>query len=170
MATRALLNAQLEVVTSRTATERCRQEAERKDTDRLPSRKEFQDLIRGISERLAKLKLKPKASFTYSEYLTYCKYVIARIVTYNLRRSGEVATMSLKQFAECTKGREIVLFPFCSCGLICLYDGLLFTANMDDLPVGEMTEEEKKLALSISNISLRGKYVSHVCRDEWQVS
>ncbi len=116
MATRALLNAQLEVVTSRTATERCWQEAEREDTERLPSRKEFQALMRGISERIEKFKTKTKASFTYSEYLVYCKYVIARIVTYNLRRSGEVATMSLKQFVERTKGREISLIPSCNAG------------------------------------------------------
>ncbi len=105
IASRGMLNTQLEVVTAQIATERSRQEQEHLDSDRLPTRKELKWLIGGIEKKLKVLARKRKSSFSYAEYLQYCKYTIARIVTYNLRRSGEVATMSLKQFAHRSKGK-----------------------------------------------------------------
>ncbi len=113
---------------------------------------------KGVETELKKFAEKPSKLFTYAEYLQYCKYVIVRIIVYNLRRSGEVAAMSLKQFDERTKGKEEWLClrvkqREMACYLACS----LFLANMEELPTADMTEEEKTLAASISNISLHGK-------------
>ncbi len=102
---RGALNTQLEIITAQTCTERTRQEQELRDSDRLPTKKEMKRLAKGVEVELKKFADKPSKSFTYAEYLQYCKYVIVRIVVYNLRRSGEVAAMSLKQFDERTKGK-----------------------------------------------------------------
>ncbi len=100
------LNTQIEIVTARTCMERTRQDQERRDSDRLPTKKEMKRLIKGVEVELKKFSEKASASFTYVEYLQYCKCVIVRTVVYNLRRSGEVAAMSLRQFEERTKGKE----------------------------------------------------------------
>ncbi len=105
LVSRGVLQAQISIVIGQVANERSRQEQEVKDQDRLPTKSEIRKLNRGTKKKLAELAERPKLSTTYQQYLEYCKYTIARIVVYNLRRSGEVASMSVKQFRCRTKGK-----------------------------------------------------------------
>ncbi len=103
---RAVLNAQISIVIGQVANERTRQEQEVRDSDRLPTKRELRCLNRGLEKKLGELANRNKSTTTYQQYLQYCKYVIARIVVYNLRRSGEVAAMSVRQFRHRTKGKK----------------------------------------------------------------
>ncbi len=103
------LNTQFDIVTAQTCTERTRQEQERRDVDRLPTKKEMRQLTRGVEEKLVEYSSKKTSSFTYTDYLQYAKYIIVHVGVYNLRRSGEIAAMSLKQFEERAKVRKLVV-------------------------------------------------------------
>ncbi len=106
IANRGSLSTQFDIVTAQTCTERVRQDQERPDSDRLPTKKELRRLMRGVEAKLAEMATKNTSTFNYADYLAYAKFIIVRIGFYNLRRSGEVAAMSLKQFEERTKGKE----------------------------------------------------------------
>ncbi len=125
-------------------------------SDRLPKKSEIRCLTQRIEKELEDLVKCSKSRTAYSQYLHYCKFLITRIVVYNIKQSGEVAAMAVKQFAHHCKGME-------SCFLLPIIEAELFImcpprfpVNSDELLVNEMIDEERQRALSISNVSLRG--------------
>lgn len=70
----------------------------------LPTRKQLKKLRLHIDEKLEKFSKMRKREFSYAQYKEYCEYTIARVTMFNLKRSGEVASLSEDQFTNREKG------------------------------------------------------------------
>lgn len=81
-----------EVINAHTRKTRTLHEIE--EPSELPRFKDVCRLKEYLDEMLSQFNDKPIKDFTYSQYLEYCKYYIARVEMYNLRRINEVASIS----------------------------------------------------------------------------
>ncbi|KAL6963144.1 hypothetical protein U1Q18_052245 [Sarracenia purpurea var. burkii] len=94
----SVLRRQMDIVNSHSGTKTAAREVDEARAASLPTQADLATFRLALDSKIDEYAEKRKNDFTYADYLNYCRHVICWVTMYNLRRSGEVATMSHDQF------------------------------------------------------------------------